>query len=406
MEAIKIEHIWKTYRRGKTKRGDIRQSLNFWWQKALKGSEEFHALEDVSFTVNQGDVVGIIGPNGAGKSTLLKLLSRITFPSRGRISIHGSLSSLLEVGIGFHPELTGRDNIYLNGAIHGMSRRDLDLKFDEIVTFSGLEDSLDTPVKQYSSGMYVRLAFSVSAHLDSDILLLDEVLGVGDYEFKKKSLNKLYETVQQGRTIIMVSHQVELLETLCTKGVYLEHGRVRQLGSIDEVIKTYLSGYQDSLQKSLSDRMDREGNGLARFSSIEIIDENGQPLPHVVSGQSVMIRIQVASKLPVLENVEIRLDVFDKMGQQWFVLSNNVSNGMIGRCEGNAIFQCSIPKFPLAAGSYYLNASLNVLKQPTDSIQNAVQLEVVPGNFYTTGRTPGSGKGVLIDYDWKILGHP
>ena len=402
MEAIRIEHVWKTYRRGKTRRADMRQSLRFWWHQLRNKSEAFHALQDVSISIDQGDVVGIVGPNGAGKSTLLKLMSRITYPTKGRIMVNGSLSSLLEVGIGFHPELTGRDNIYLNGVIHGMSRKEIDRKFDTIVDFSGLEDSLDTPVKQYSSGMYVRLAFSVSAHLDSDILLLDEVLGVGDVEFKKKSLHKLHETVKEGRTIIMVSHQMDLLKTLCTKGVYLEHGHVQQTGSIHDVIETYISGNRNVIQKQLAQRTDREGNGLARIDSISILDENGQVLPHIVSGQAVNIRLQLSSKQQLLENIEVRLDVFDLTGQQWFVLSNNVSNGMIERCNGNAILDCFIPKFPLAPGTYYLNFSLNVSKQRSDSVQNALQFEVTPGNFYKTGRTPGSIKGVLIDYDWKI----
>ncbi|MGB4846499.1 MAG: ATP-binding cassette domain-containing protein, partial [Saprospiraceae bacterium] len=160
MEAIIIEHLWKTYQRGKSRRGDIRQSLTFWWNNLKSGHEYFNALEDINLNINEGDVVGIIGPNGAGKSTLLKILSRITYPSKGKVTINGSLSSLLEVGVGFHPELTGRDNIYLNGAIHGMSKKEIDRKFESIVEFSGLELFLDTPVKQYSSGMYVRLAFS------------------------------------------------------------------------------------------------------------------------------------------------------------------------------------------------------------------------------------------------------
>jgi lipopolysaccharide transport system ATP-binding protein len=212
MEAIRIEDVWKTYRRGKTKRGDLRQNLNYWWGSLWQGTEEFNALEAIQLTIEQGEVIGLIGPNGAGKSTLLKLLSRITYPTKGRLTVNGTLSSLLEVGIGFHPELTGRDNIYLNGVIHGMTQKEIARKFESIVSFSGLEEYLDTPIKRYSSGMYVRLAFSVAAHLESSILLLDEVLGVGDLEFKRKSLAKLRETVTDGRTIIIVSHQLECAE--------------------------------------------------------------------------------------------------------------------------------------------------------------------------------------------------
>ncbi len=402
MEAIRIDHVWKTYKRGKIKRSDLRQSIRFWWQEMWHPTEEFHALQDINCRIEKGEVIGILGPNGAGKSTLLKLLSRITSPTQGRISITGSLSSLLEVGIGFHPELTGRENIFLNGVIHGMSRKEIDRKIDQIIDFSGLELYLDTPVKQYSSGMYVRLAFSVSAHLDSDILLLDEVLGVGDLEFKKKSLQKLHETVRDGRTIIMVSHQLDILQSLCTKGIYLEAGQIKATGPINEVIDLYLKSHTDVFQFNIADRKDREGTGVAKIKTLEFINASGETLPHIISGQLVIIRIHLDSQRAILNNVEIRLDIFDQMGQQWFVLSNNVSDGMISQCNGTAAFECVIPKFPLAEGSYYLSASLNVEKQRSDAVQNALRFDVVPGVFYPTGRTPDSSKGVLVDYHWKV----
>ena len=403
MEAIRVEQVWKTYRRGATRRGDLRQSVAFWWHQLWKGTEEFNALEAIDITIEQGEIIGLLGPNGAGKSTLLKLLSRITHPTRGKITIHGTLSSLLEIGIGFHPELTGRDNIYLNGVIHGMSRKEIDARFDEIVDFSGLESYLETPVKHYSSGMYIRLAFSIAAHLQSDILLLDEVLGVGDLEFKKKSLQKLQETVAGGRTIIMVSHQLELLRSLCTKGIYLNQGKIRKTGMIDEVVDFYIDDFDAYAVQDLTTRKDRQGSGVAMIQFIRWVDEHHQSLPYIQSGQSVIVQVGISSPLNALRNVEIRLDVMDTMGQPWFVLSNNVSDGMLETCPGENILECGIPRFPLAEGHYIISASLNVDRQKSDVIQQANEFKVVPGVFYKTGRTPGAAKGVLIDYHWKQM---
>ncbi len=403
MAAIIIEDLWKTYHRGKTKLGDMRQSFAYWWNNLKSGGETFNALEAVNLTINEGDVVGIVGPNGAGKSTLLKILSRITYPTKGRITINGSLSSLLEVGVGFHPELTGRDNIYLNGAIYGMSKKEIDRKFDNIVEFSGLELFLDTPVKQYSSGMYVRLAFSVSAHLDTNILLLDEVLGVGDLEFKKKSLQKITEKLNEGRTIIMVSHQLEVLRSLCSKGVYIEKGKVMKTGSMDDVIEQYLLEKSEWKKGDLGNRIDRQGNGKAIISSICFVDKDGNNLTSLHSGQFVKIIVTLKSQDRFIQNVDIRLDVFDKMGQQWFLLSNNISDGTFGQCPGQAILECEIPKFPLGEGHFILNASLNINNQKSDFLQHAAEFEVLPGDFYATGKLPGSSNGVLVNYHWRLI---
>ncbi|MGB4848569.1 MAG: ABC transporter ATP-binding protein [Saprospiraceae bacterium] len=402
MEAIIIEHLWKTYQRGKSRRGDIRQSLTFWWNNLKSGHEYFNALEDINLSINEGDVVGIIGPNGAGKSTLLKILSRITYPSKGKVTINGSLSSLLEVGVGFHPELTGRDNIYLNGAIHGMSKKEIDRKFESIVEFSGLELFLDTPVKQYSSGMYVRLAFSISAHLDTNILLLDEVLGVGDLEFKKKSLQKISEKLNEGRTIIMVSHQLDVLQSLCVNGLYLDNGKLIKAGPIDSVIETYLTAKSELKNIDLGLRRDRMGNGKAIVSAIRFVDKDSKDLATIHSGQFVKIIVELKSMEKSIQNVDIRLDIFDKMGQQWFLLSNTISDGTFLQCPGEAILECEIPKFPLGEGHYILNASLNVNNQKSDFIQQAAEMEVLPGDFYSTGKLPSASNGVLINYQWRV----
>ncbi len=402
MAAIIIDDLWKTYQRGKPRRGDLRQSLAYWWNNLNTGYEYFNALEAVNLAIDEGDVVGIVGSNGAGKSTLLKILSRITYPTKGKIIINGSLSSLLEVGVGFHPELTGRDNIYLNGAIHGMTKKEIDKNFDSIVEFSGLESFLDTQVKQYSSGMYVRLAFSISAHLDTNILLLDEVLGVGDLEFKKKSFQKITEKLNEGRTIIMVSHQLEVLRSLCVKGVFLDKGKIIATGSMDDVIEKYLTSKSELISTDLDHRLDRQGSGKVIVSSIRFVDKDGNHLPVLHSGQYVKIIVALKSQEKFIQNVDLRLDVFDKMGQQWFLLSNTISDGTFTQCPGEAILECQIPKFPLGEGHFTLNASLNINNQKSDFIQQAAEIEVIPGDFYPTGKLPSSANGVLINYHWQI----
>lgn len=402
MPAITLENVSKTYHRGKVRRGDIRQSLSYWWQTMWSPSENFDALKDINLIVEPGEILGIVGPNGAGKSTLLKLLSRITYPTTGRITINGTLSSLLEVGIGFHPDLTGRENIYLNGAILGMKRREIDSKLDSIVEFSGLEKYLETPVKQYSSGMYVRLAFAISAHLDTDILLLDEVLGVGDIEFKRKSIEKLTEKLSSGKTIIMVSHQLDLLKSLCNKGIYIKDGQIKATGPIEEVSEKYILDSDTVEENDLMHRLDRMGSGKVRVTGIQALDVKGNVIPILHSGQEVVFAVTLKSAEPVLRNVEIRLDVFDKMGQSWFVLNNNISNGMIEQCPGNVVLQCKIPKLPLSEGTFSMNVSLSVNFEKCDFVQHAYEFKVERGGFYKTGRLPAYARGVLVDYNWDL----
>ena len=253
--VIKVEELDKVYRLGQIGTGTLRDDLKVWWARhrgkpnpllkidhtdhSNQVGEDLWALKNVSFQVNQGDVLGIIGRNGAGKSTLLKILSRVTAPTRGRIRARGRIASLLEVGTGFHPDLTGRENIFLNGAILGMTRQDVRRKFDEIVGFSEIEQFIDTPVKRYSSGMYVRLAFAVAAHLESEILIVDEVLAVGDAEFQKKCLGKMGDVAGQGRTVLFVSHNMATVSKLCKSGIWLGHGQILESGTIQDVITQY-----------------------------------------------------------------------------------------------------------------------------------------------------------------------
>lgn len=237
--AIQLKGVSKKYSIGKEKDGSLRGTLASIFSKKSRKQEDFWALKDVSFDIQKGDIIGIIGKNGAGKSTLLKVLSQITRPTEGRIEINGRVASLLEVGTGFHPELTGRENVYLNGTILGMTRKEVTAKFDEIVAFSGIEKFIDTPVKHYSSGMYVRLAFAVAAHLEPEILIIDEVLAVGDAEFQKKCLGKMKDVAGEGRTVIFVSHQLGSVKTLCNKGVLMTKGKISKVGSISDVITAY-----------------------------------------------------------------------------------------------------------------------------------------------------------------------
>jgi lipopolysaccharide transport system ATP-binding protein len=272
--AIRIENLSKRYQIGKEKDGSLRGTLSALAKGGKGNVEEFWALKDISLEIKRGDVVGIIGKNGAGKSTLLKILSQITRPTTGRIEINGRVASLLEVGTGFHPELTGRENIYLNGTILGMTRKEVKAKFDEIVSFSGVEKFIDTPVKHYSSGMYVRLAFSVAAHLEPEILIIDEVLAVGDLEFQNKCLGKMDDVAKDGRTVIFVSHDTEALSTLCKNGVLLNSGLIKQVGDIKEVLNTYHSKYQDAFVEY--NDSNRPKDDFVALNQVEIVTRNGE----------------------------------------------------------------------------------------------------------------------------------
>jgi lipopolysaccharide transport system ATP-binding protein len=293
MQVLKVENIYKQYELGQVSTGTMAHDFNRWLHK-IRGKEDPYlkitekntrdeqggskfvwALDDISFDVNQGDVVGIIGRNGAGKSTLLKILSKVTSPTKGNIKIKGRIASLLEVGTGFHPDLSGRENIFLNGAILGMTKKEIHAKFDEIVAFSGVDKYIDTPVKRYSSGMYVRLAFSVAAHLEPEILIVDEVLAVGDAEFQRKCLGKMKEVSQQGRTVIFVSHNLVAVKSLCTKGIVMDQGKLVFSGSADEAVENYMNANASKVQSSkvFSSPDDAIGNEFIKIKSITVQPE-------------------------------------------------------------------------------------------------------------------------------------
>jgi lipopolysaccharide transport system ATP-binding protein len=296
--VIKVENLSKQYRLGLVGSGTLKDDLHVWWNnirgkenpllkvgevndRSVEGNSDYvWSLKDINFEIEKGDVVGIIGKNGAGKSTLLKILSKITSPTTGNVKIKGRIASLLEVGTGFHPELTGRENIYLNGAILGMRKSEITKKIDEIIAFAGIDRYVDTPVKRYSSGMYVRLAFAVSAHLDPDILIIDEVLAVGDADFQKKCLGKMQDVSKtEGRTILFVSHSMAAVKELCNKGILLENGQVAFAGNVPDTISRYLSSDMtiSSASAFLKDTSIRRGNGEARFTEI-LINENAESI--------------------------------------------------------------------------------------------------------------------------------
>ena len=290
--AIEVSSLSKCYQIG-NKKGSIRDTVRLWTSaENRKKTSDFWAVNDLSFTIDKGDVVGLVGKNGAGKSTLLKLLSRITKPTTGRIEIHGRVSSLLEVGTGFHPELTGRENVFLNGTILGMKRSEIKKKFDEIIDFSGIEKFIDTPSKYYSSGMYVRLAFAVAAYLEPEILIIDEILAVGDAEFQKKCLNKMDDVSrQEGRTILFVSHNMAAVKKLCNTGILLQNGKMEAQGPIDKIITSYLSlGANGNVFEPEYPKKDID----IAFQRIEVLNSNNNPTADFTCDEEIQIRFSMS----------------------------------------------------------------------------------------------------------------
>jgi lipopolysaccharide transport system ATP-binding protein len=345
---------------------------------ATELDETIWALKDVSFEVGNGEVVGIIGRNGAGKSTLLKILSRITEPTEGYADLYGRVGSLLEVGTGFHPELTGRENVYMNGAILGMRKAEISSKFDEIVAFSEIEKFIDTPVKHYSSGMYVRLAFSVAAHLEPEILLVDEVLAVGDVSFQRKCLGKMDEVSQQGRTVLFVSHNMGLIQTLCQRGIYLENGKIARIGSIAETIEAYLQSLEQANFQNISDRVDRRGEGKIKLVGLEVTGKNGRSTV-LRTGEPAHFTFRVDNYLP---DMDCSFSLFDYLGQKITTFKSSVhSPEDIYERENKLQFVCEIDKLMLMPGRYRVDVSVmgdNIIQ---DYIQAATFFEVAEGRM-------------------------
>lgn len=348
-------------------------------------SSTIWALKDVSFEVKQGEVVGIIGRNGAGKSTLLKLLTRITEPTEGRAEIYGRVGSLLEVGTGFHPELTGRENIYLNGAILGMKKAEIDRKFDEIVAFAEVEKFIDTPVKRYSSGMYVRLAFAVAAHLESEILLVDEVLAVGDVAFQSKCLGKMSDVARAGRTVLFVSHNMAVVSNLCPQAILLSGGQVGLIDDTKTVIHKYLSNLNTQAHLSLDIRTDREGNGRLRFTGLRIRNQDGEEISTGVSGQPVCLILEYSAPVSSrLQNVSVSVDFLDMFGQRLFTVGTSVSGGDFEQVPSKGCFICKVPQLLLTEDQYRIDLWASVDGDVADYIQHVATFGVVSTNITGT----------------------
>lgn len=423
--VIRVENVSKRYRLGVINRRMLYQDLQSRWarwrgledpnapiQEKRPGNpdshDEFWALRDVSFEVREGDVVGIIGRNGSGKSTLLKILSRITAPTEGSVSLKGRLACLLEVGTGFHHELTGRENIYLNGAILGMTRAEITRKFDEIVDFAGVEKFIDTPVKRYSSGMTVRLAFAVAANLEPEILVIDEVLAVGDAAFQKKCLGKMSAVAREGRTILFVSHQAAAVENLCNRGLVLESGRVRFQGTQTEAISRYVETFREAGAR-LDARTDRRGNGQLRVVAIELRDTNGCSLVHAQAGQDVEVCLLFENYSPGIRRPSLVVTLYVSTALDAPVFTqDNILTGDSFEAElpERGAFVCRLRRLPLPASAYRI--SYVISSQPKggtllDAIDGAADLHVEGGDFFGSGRLPPVEIGVaLVRADWRL----
>lgn len=367
----------------------------------IPSKEEFWALKDVSFEVKQGDRLGIIGRNGAGKSTLLKILSRITEPTEGQIAIRGRVASLLEVGTGFHPELTGRENIFLNGAILGMSRIEIKQKFDEIVAFAEIEKFLDTPVKRYSSGMYVRLAFAVAAHLEPEILIVDEVLAVGDTQFQKKCLAKMDDVAKAGRTILFVSHNIGVMQTLCNRGLLLHKGMVITEGEETSAVITYLKMIENTASEELSSRVDRFGRGRVRITKIQVTADNSPSETMLASGRPARF-IFYTDK--VLSGMSCSFTVYDQLGQPvTYFDSSQPSQEDLVNSEYVTRFVCEIDELLLIPGRYRINATLMCNGEYEDDVKAAYFFDVEDGIIRGRPVSRESGYGnILLQHRWIL----
>ena len=368
--------------------------------------EEFWALNDVSFEIKQGDRVGIIGRNGAGKSTLLKILSRITEPTKGRIGIRGRVASLLEVGTGFHPELTGRENIYLNGAILGMRRTEIRRKFDEIVSFAEVEKFLDTPVKHYSSGMYVRLAFAVAAHLEPEILVVDEVLAVGDAQFQKKCLGKMEDiSTKEERTILFVSHNMTAIQHLCSTCLFLANGQIKGAGRTDTIIDQYLSS--DSClpgDLEFNERKDRKGTGDLRFQTVRFTNEQGREVESFRCGETARFNIDVVNnKGAAQKNVVISIGIDNNMGERITALSNDICGQAIELDPGITTVTVTVPNVPLVPGRFYFTLFMSANGTVTDWIQNAGSFSIEQSDYYGSGKMSQGQGYLLLNYSYDFL---
>lgn len=424
--AIEFKDISKQYRLGLVSTRTLSHDLNRWWSvnvlrkkdpylkigevndRASKGHSDYvWALKDINFKVEQGDVLGIIGKNGAGKSTLLKILSKVTAPTTGVIRAQGRIASLLEVGTGFHQEMTGRENIYMNGAIMGMTKTEITRKLDEIVDFSGCERYLDTPVKRYSSGMTVRLGFAIAAHLEPEILVVDEVLAVGDAEFQKKAIGKMQDVSKgEGRTVLFVSHNMASMIQLCKTGILMKNGSIQYTGTIDDVVSYYQHESLLVEQDDLLQRKDREGNGKIKLEAVTIESLEGQKISVVKTGDSFLIRLKL-KKYSWTEKdsvSEFSICIKDENERRLIVLNDEFigKNIQFDPMKNEYVISFWIKKLALNKGTYYLSLYLSDQFGVVDFIHRAIDIQVESGIYYEESIAISTGVGEFFQ-DYELI---
>lgn len=409
--AIQVENLSKSYRIGSTPNGNVYadyqslrdvvttamrlplQRVQRWWGGQVPRTQPVNllwALKALSFEVRRGEVIGIIGRNGAGKSTLLKILARITEPTAGEATIYGRVGSLLEVGTGFHPELTGRENVFLNGAILGMNRAEILRKFDEIVAFAEIEPFLDTPVKHYSSGMYMRLAFAVAAHLEPEILLVDEVLAVGDAQFQKKCLGKMGHIAHEGRTVFFVSHNMTAISALCQRVLYLKDGQLQTDAGSETAILQYMADGEERVQTPLAQRADRTGSGDVYVTGIRCLDAKTHiPLTTVASGQAVYLEVSYAAaptyRKPI-NDLMINLDFRTHLDHYILSFNSRMANRAFQeQLPATGQLYCYVERFPLMPGHFWGTSTLHISGIIADRLLHAFTFDVEEGDFFGTG---------------------
>jgi lipopolysaccharide transport system ATP-binding protein len=415
--VISVENLSKAYRLGQIGTGTLSSDLKVWWAKVRgkpnpmlkvtksylnnRDGETIWALKDMSFTVGQGEALGIIGRNGAGKSTLLKVLSEVTAPTRGEVKIKGRIASLLEVGTGFHPDLTGRENTYLNGAILGMSREEVRRKFDEIVDFSGIEQFIDTPVKRYSSGMYVRLGFAVAAHLDPDILIVDEVLAVGDAEFQEKCLGKMGDVARGGRTVLFVSHRMAAITSLCQNAYWIDAGQIKMTGNSSEVVEAYLQTTNTQTSISLDERSDRKGSKKARITALSVKSAISQS--NIVScGDPLQVQIQYEAATDLID-AHFVLIVHDHSGPVLFRLDSLFGSGLPAKIPATGIILCKTDPINLSPGLCFADVSVYIDGILADRVTSAVTFNVETSDYFGTGKVFDRKHALfLLKHTWQL----
>ncbi|HEX5132252.1 MAG TPA: ABC transporter ATP-binding protein [Candidatus Krumholzibacteria bacterium] len=393
MQAILADHLTKQYQLGALHHETmLREALvKMFHPRRQRNDNTILALNNLSFAVEQGEVVGIIGRNGAGKSTLLKVLSKITYPTSGRLKVRGRVASLIEVGTGFHDELTGRENIYLNGSILGMRKREIDARLDQIIDFAGVERFVDTPIKRYSSGMRLRLGFAVAAHMEPDVLFVDEVLAVGDADFQKKCLNAMDDLRSGGRTVLFVSHNMAAIENLCPRTLWIDAGKLREDGPSDKVIAAYLSTFSESQRSGydLENVEGRSGSGAARFTRLEFLDEAGNPASVFRCGEPLRARFHYRCHERI-RDPHFALSVYSDLGTRIFTVSTWHAGYYIANLEpGEGFIDLQIDDLFLQPNRYYLSIWISSTGQWYDKIEHCVAIDVDESNAHNN-----QGRGV------------